>query len=113
VQSRSDLAQQPRNVATQAENNATNMIARHLQIPESVNKSKGSLAEFAAEVRPGAPSMSTVMLTSNRLPVFSGLKVPQPLNTQKKLFNPTLQSIGPSFQMLFPRPDFENGSRRF
>jgi hypothetical protein len=29
---------------------ATSTIASHLQIPESVNKSKGSLAEFAAEV---------------------------------------------------------------
>lgn len=28
----------------------TNAIAPHLQIPESVNKSKGSLAEFAAEI---------------------------------------------------------------
>ena len=30
--------------------NSTNTIAPHLQIPESVNKSKGSLAEFAAEI---------------------------------------------------------------
>jgi len=33
-----------------ASKNNTNSIASHLQIPESVNKSKGSLAEFAAEV---------------------------------------------------------------
>lgn len=31
------------------------VIASHLQIPESVNKSKGSLAEFAAEVSRTAP----------------------------------------------------------
>ncbi|KIW85967.1 hypothetical protein Z517_01361 [Fonsecaea pedrosoi CBS 271.37] len=30
--------------------NSVNAIAPHLQIPESVNKSKGSLAEFAAEI---------------------------------------------------------------
>ena len=34
----------------QRDKNAGSQIARHLQIPESVNKSKGSLAEFAAEV---------------------------------------------------------------
>lgn len=32
------------------EHKDTNAIAPHLQIPESVNKSKGSLAEFAAEI---------------------------------------------------------------
>lgn len=35
----------------QSRKSASNLIASHLQIPESVNKSKGSLAEFAAEVR--------------------------------------------------------------
>ena len=35
----------------QSQKSASNLIASHLQIPESVNKSKGSLAEFAAEVR--------------------------------------------------------------
>ena len=34
----------------QPDKSASNLIATHLQIPESVNKSKGSLAEFAAEV---------------------------------------------------------------
>lgn len=33
-----------------AEKSKINSIASHLQIPESVNKSKGSLAEFAAEI---------------------------------------------------------------
>ncbi len=33
-----------------SQKNTSNLIASHLQIPESVNKSKGSLAEFAAEV---------------------------------------------------------------
>lgn len=32
------------------EQGQNNIIASHLQIPESVNKSKGSLAEFAAEI---------------------------------------------------------------
>jgi Cyclin len=36
--------------ALQAEKSVSNVIARHLQIPESVNKTKGSLAEFAAEI---------------------------------------------------------------
>jgi hypothetical protein len=34
------------------ERTTSNVIASHLQIPESINKSKGSLAEFATEVRP-------------------------------------------------------------
>jgi hypothetical protein len=33
------------------ERTTSNVIASHLQIPESINKSKGSLAEFATEVR--------------------------------------------------------------
>jgi hypothetical protein len=39
---------QDRDISTSK--STTNAIASHLQIPESVNKSKGSLAEFAAEV---------------------------------------------------------------
>jgi hypothetical protein len=41
--------------AVQPDKSAVDMIAAHLQIPESVNKSKGSLAEFAAEVSTPAP----------------------------------------------------------
>ena len=36
--------------SSRSHRNPSNLIASHLQIPESVNKSKGSLAEFTAEV---------------------------------------------------------------
>jgi hypothetical protein len=79
MQSHSDITQQARKTTTQVENNVASMIARHLQIPESVNKSKGSLAEFAAEVRLATTSsIRAVMLTTDRLPASFGLKVPRP-----------------------------------
>lgn len=49
---RKDHAVQSEQTARRRASNDSNSIASHLQIPASINDSKGSLPEFAAQVRP-------------------------------------------------------------
>jgi hypothetical protein len=84
----------------------TNVIASHLQIPESINKSKGSLAEFATEVR--LHLCVQLDADSYRSLLCSGSKLPRPWNTLKT-FPKTQMWIGVSMPMQHPQCRSENG----
>jgi hypothetical protein len=62
---------------------SNNGIVSYLQLPTSITESKGSLAEFAAQV--SSEDMKTPLLSTNvgRLLVFSGLKLTRPWRTLK------------------------------
>ena len=55
VPPRKDHAAQSEQTARRRASNDSNSIASHLQIPSSINDSKGSLPEFAAQVRSPIP----------------------------------------------------------
>lgn len=61
-------------------------IAAYLQIPLSINNSKGSLAEFAAEVSRHLPRLQSWLIFS-RLHVFSGSRRRQPCTVQKMVLS--------------------------
>jgi len=87
-----------------------NAIASHLQIPESVNKSKGSLAEFAAEVRLQVWNGVHDGTDSSRSLAYSGSRVRQRCSMRKP-FPRMPTSIEALLWTPYLRLDFENGSR--
>lgn len=62
VPPKKDHAAQSEQTARRRASNDSNSIASHLQIPASINDSKGSLPEFAAQVR-----QSTIFVPHSRL----------------------------------------------
>lgn len=69
-------------VVSEQQGTADDSIASYLQIPESVNKSKGSLAEFAAEVS-GIVLRLSGWTDSCRSRASSGLRAKQHFNSQR------------------------------
>ena len=67
-----DHVAQSEQTARRKASNDTNSIASHLQIPPSINGSKGSLPEFAAQVRQPWCIPTSFPLTVPRSPAFSG-----------------------------------------
>ena len=61
VPSKKDHAVQSEQTARRRASNDSNSIASHLQIPASINDSKGSLPEFAAQVRDIPPPLSLAL----------------------------------------------------
>ena len=73
VPPKKDHAAQSEQTARRRASNDSNSIASHLQIPSSINESKGSLPEFAAQVRRSTQNVETHVLTVPRSHAFSGL----------------------------------------
>lgn len=65
VPPKKDHAAQSEQTARRRASNDSNSIASHLQIPASINDSKGSLPEFAAQVRQPAVLLSEVVFTDS------------------------------------------------
>ena len=73
VPPKKDHVAQSEQTARRRASNDSNSIASHLQIPSSINESKGSLPEFAAQVRRPTQDVEAFVLTVPRSPAFSGL----------------------------------------
>lgn len=65
VPSKKEHAAQSEQTARRRASNDSNSIASHLQIPASINDSKGSLPEFAAQVRRSTPLFPEVARTDS------------------------------------------------
>lgn len=92
--------------------NHDSSIVSYLQIPSSINGSKGSLAEFAAQVCEACMEESLQRLISPRSPACSGLNPPLHCSTSKNARSHQPLS-NRSFQRLYRRWDSENGSCRY
>ena len=66
VPPKKDHAAQSEQTARRRASNDSNSIASHLQIPPSINESKGSLPEFAAQARRASSLVQALVLTVPR-----------------------------------------------
>ena len=73
VPPKKDHVAQSEQTARRRASSDSNSIASHLQIPSSINESKGSLPEFAAQARQPTQDVEALGLTVPRSPAFSGL----------------------------------------
>lgn len=87
-------------------------IVSYLQIPSSINGSKGSLAEFAAQVCEACIEECLRRLISSRSPACSGLSPPSPSSTWKSARSHRPLS-NRSSQRRYHQWDSENGSCRY
>lgn len=87
-------------------------IVSYLQIPSSINGSKGSLAEFAAQVCHIQSKSSATEIDFSRLPACSGLSPPSHSSTSKSPRRHQHPS-NRSSPKLYRQWGFENGLSRF